>query len=86
MGQAAVIFFLFFVEYFVDTKNDSALVVWFLIFQILYEIFNAIILIPYQTWLIEVACNNNDYMRVVTTAIPSGMLIGIRLNPTLILH
>jgi len=70
------VFFLFFVEYFVDTKSDSALVVWFLIFQILYEIFNAIILIPYQTWLIEVACNNNDYMRVVTTAIPLGMLIG----------
>ena len=76
VGQATVIFFLFFVEYFVDTKSDSAIVIYYLIFQMLYEIFNAIIFIPYQTWLIEVACNNNDYMRVMTSAIPLGMLIG----------
>ena len=76
LGQCTCIFFLFFAKYFVNTKSNSALVVWYFVFQMLYEIFNAIILVPCETWLIEAACNNNDYMRVQTTSIPIGTMIG----------
>lgn len=76
LGQCTCVFFLFFAEYFVNISSNSAIVIWYFIFQMLYEVFNAIIIIPYQTWLIEAACNNNDYMRVQTTSIPIGVMIG----------
>jgi len=68
MGQCLAVYCLFYVELFVDTKSNSALAIWFLLWQISYEFFNAVIYVPFQLLLIESAANNDDYTTVQSTS------------------
>jgi hypothetical protein len=72
IGQALSIFFLFRPELFINTDPifsngvsvaNSTVVNWYFAFQIIYNISNALILVPYQSWLIESAADNSDYLK-----------------------
>jgi len=85
IGQALSIFFLFRPELFINTTSidsngvlvaNSTVVNWYFAFQIIYQISNALILVPYQSWLIESAVDNSDYLKVQGAALPVGIFIG----------
>lgn len=46
IGQVVTVFFLIFVELFIHPSNSSGLVAWYLIFQVLYSMFDACIFTP----------------------------------------
>lgn len=85
VGQALSIFFLFRPELFINTTptvsngvsvaNDTV-VNWYFAFQIINSISNALILVPYQSWLIESAVDNSDYLKVQGAALPMGLFLG----------
>ena len=46
IGQVVSVFFLIFVELFISRNHSDGLVVWYLLFQVTYSIFNACIFTP----------------------------------------